>query len=126
MTYVFYPMMRAKRGLFVSIMATLLSSGLVHVGGTLSPGRWSAWTAALQMVYWSINGLAIYSVVVFPRRWPGWVERLGLRELAVWSVLGILATGTSFGVLFVARDHTENWGELLGYLGRLADIFPAR
>ena len=126
LTFVFYPMMRARRGLFAAIMVTLLSSGLVHVAGTLSPGRWSAWTAALQLAYWSINGLAIYSVVVFPRRWPEWVERLRLRDLAVWSLLGILATGASFGVLFVARDRTGSLGELLGYLGRLADVFPAR
>jgi hypothetical protein len=126
LTYVFYPMMRAKRGLFLTIMATLLASGLVHLAGALTPQRFDAWSAALGMGYWLINGLAIYSVIVAPKRWPGWVDRLRLRDLAVWSVLGMLATGASFGVLFVARDHTQNLADLVGYFARLADLLPRR
>lgn len=121
-TSVFFPLMRAKRGLFVAIMASLLSSGLVHLVSKMIPGGLTVWVVAVELAYWTLNGLAVYAVVSFPRRWPSLVERLGLRDSLIWSVAGILLTGAFYSVLFVARWKCDNWGELVAFLSRLTGI----
>ncbi len=126
-TYVFYPMMRAKRGLFISIMATLLLSGVLHLFGSLTldygssePGlRFDIIRAGRILTYWTLNGLAIYVVILIPRRFPDLMDRLRVRESIVWSMLGIVVTSIFYSTLFVLRDKCETPIEWWGFMQRL-------
>lgn len=118
-TYVFYPMMRAKRGLFISIMATLLMSGVIHFVGYLTPDRLDPSKAARTLFYWVVNGLAIYVVIVFPRKFPDIMDRLRVRESVLWSLFGILVTWSLYSTLFVLRDKCMTPAEMWSYFQRL-------
>jgi hypothetical protein len=111
--------MRAKKGLFVAIMATLLTSGVIHVLGYLTPERFDIMKAARIMIYWALNGLAIYVVIMVPRRVPDLLERLGVRTHVAWAVLGIVSTGLLYAILFMLRDKCLTFAEMLAYFQRL-------
>jgi hypothetical protein len=119
-TYVFYPLMRAKTGLFISIMATLLMSGVLHFVGYLTPERFQLTTAVRTMLYWGFNGLAIYVVIAIPRRFPGLMDRLRIRESVLWSLVGIASTAVYYSVLFVLRDRCATVTDAAALLRRLA------
>ncbi len=118
-TYVFYPMMRAKRGLFLSIMATLLMSGVIHLFGILTPERFDSGRVGRVLLYWTLNGLAIYVVVVIPRKFPALMDRLRIRKSVVWSCVGIVTTWLFYSILFVLRDKCLTPGDMASYLQRL-------
>jgi hypothetical protein len=118
-TYVFYPMMRAKRGLFLSIMVTLMMSGVIHLLDSLTPERFDLGKIARVMSYWTVNGLAIYLVIVIPRKFPGLLDRLKMRESVLWSAAGIVITSAFYSVLTAVRDQCLTFDDASGYLQRL-------
>ncbi len=118
-TYVFYPMMRAKKGLFVSIMVTLLMSGVIHLLGSLTPERFDLMRIVRVLSYWAINGLAIYVVVMVPRMWPDLIDRLKMRSSVLWSIVGIVATSSLYSILYVLRDECSTWADMADYLRQL-------
>jgi hypothetical protein len=118
-TYVFYPMMRAKRGVFLSIMATLLLSGVLHLFGSLRPDGFDPVRAGRILTYWALNGLAIYVVIMIPRRFPDLIDRWKVRENVVWSMFGVVVTSAFYSILFVLRDRCETPADWLGFVRRL-------
>jgi len=119
MTTVFYPLMRARRGLFLAVMATMLASGGVHLLGTLTPDRFE-WTRCLQLVvYWGINGLAIFLIIGVPRWFPSLVRRLGLSGNPAWAGLGIVLTTTFYSVLYLVRERCDSLVEMRDLFLRL-------
>jgi hypothetical protein len=118
-TFTFYPMMRAKRPLFVAIMSTLLISGVLHVYGRLFGGPLPVGTMLLILTYWVANGLAIYVVVSFPRQFPRLTARLRLAESRAWWVVGWLATNAFYAVLFFLHHDCAGLADAVAYLGRL-------
>jgi len=117
-------MMRAERGLFLSITTTLLLSGVLHLFGSLAFDfgsseldiRFDITRAGRILPYWTLNGLAIYLVTLIPRRFPDLVDRLRVRESVVWSMLGILVTSIFYSTLFVFRDKCETPIEWWGFM----------
>ena len=118
-TFTFYPLMRARKGLFASIMLTLGASGLLHLYGMAFGGPIGVTQAGLIVSYWLVNGLAIYAVVAVPRRIPALVARLRFAESPVWSVAGWLATSVFYAVLFFVHHECDSLVEVAGYFGRL-------
>lgn len=121
-TFTFYPMMRARIPLFVSIMATLLVSGLLHVFAHVGTAPLDFERAAITMLYWTVNGLAIYVVVAVPRAKPQLVERFGFRERRAWWVAGWLATSAFYAVMVTMSHTSDNFGDVAAYLGRLVAL----
>lgn len=121
-TYVFFPIMRAKRWLFIAIMAALLTSGVLHLIPVLLTGRGSEYEVASTLVYWTLNGLAIYVVVMIPRRFPGLLRAVRMEGGLGWSVVGVLATSAFYGLLYVGCHRCESWFELGDFLARLVTL----
>ena len=121
-TYVFYPMMRANKGLFLCVMATLLCSGVIHIVHLLTPTRFDPAYIARILGYWTFSGVAIYVVIVFPRAFPALLVRLHMRENVAWSVVGIAATSLTYSVAMVLRDKCPSWSDALSYLARLLQV----
>ncbi len=117
-TFVFFPIMRAKRWLFVAIMVSLITSGMLHIVPKMFSDQKDWFKINGMLTYWIINGLAIYVVVKVPLLFPSLVEKLGIRTSWVWSVIGVILTSAFYGVL---RDATgcENWNEVGDYFSRL-------
>ena len=121
-TFVFFPIMRAKRWLFVAVMASLLTSGLLHLVPVVIHTGASSATLVAQSAYWILNGLAIYVVLIVPQRWPKVVARLGMRQHQAWVVVGVILTSAFYAALYGIRANAENWESLLGYLSRLITL----
>ena len=118
-TFTFYPMMRAKLGLFPSIMATLLASGALHLLAHAAEGALTTDQAVLTMSYWTLNGLLIWLVVDFPRRFPGITARLGLDSRWYWGLIGWVLTSTFYAVAYYINREAESLADVPAYLGRL-------
>jgi D-alanyl-lipoteichoic acid acyltransferase DltB (MBOAT superfamily) len=121
-TFTFFPMMRAKISLFVSVMATLLVSGALHVWARVGTEPWNWEQTAITLGYWTINGLAIYVVVAFPRRWPRLTRRIGLDSSKIWWVVGWILTSAFYGVLFTINHDCDTLAEVPAYLARLIGV----
>jgi hypothetical protein len=119
LTFVFFPIMRGRRWLFGAVMAALLTAGLLHLTPILITTGFRAPRAVASLVYWGMNGLAIYFVIKFPQRFPRAVERLKLRENRVWWVMGIALTSAFYSVLHGVRAESGSWAEMGNYLSRL-------
>ncbi|MBP7147805.1 MAG: hypothetical protein KBD01_09685 [Acidobacteria bacterium] len=118
-TFTFYPMMRARVNLFFCVMATLLASGALHVVARASGLALTADEALLTLAYWALNGLLIYVVIAFPRRYPGLVQRLRIGESAAWSVAGWTLTSVTYAVLFFISRECHELAEVPAYFARL-------
>jgi hypothetical protein len=122
LTFVFFPIMRSRRWLFAAIMASLGTSGALHMVPALARGQ-SASQLTAHAVYWLINGLAIYAVIKATQLWPRTIDRLALRERPAWSIVGIILTSAFYAILHGFRVESESWAELTDYGRRLLD-FP--
>ncbi len=118
LTFTFYPLMRARRGLFVCVMAALLASGLVHLFARLGDPI-GFQKIGLTVLYWTINGLAIYAVLTIPRRIPRAIVWLRIGTSRTWMVAGWLATSAFYAVLFFVNQECETFSEVAAYLWRL-------
>lgn len=118
-TFTFYPMMRAKTGLFPSIMATLLASGALHLLAHAAEGALTVDQALLTMSYWALNGLLIWVVVDFPRRFPGITARLGLDNRWYWSLTGWALTSAFYAIAYYINREAESLADVPAYLARL-------
>lgn len=118
-TFVFFPIMRAKRWLFVAVMAALGTSGALHMAPLLLPQKFDAYRTLAVATYWILNGLAIYLVIKIPLVMPKTMKRLGVGSRRIWDVVGIILTSVFYAILTFARDHIKNSAELMEYLGRI-------
>jgi hypothetical protein len=118
-TFTFYPMMRAKYALFTSVMATLLASGALHLLAHAAEGALTVDQAVLTMSYWAMNGLLIWLVVDFPRRFPGLTARLGLDSRWYWGVIGWVLTSAFYAIAYYINREAETLADVPAYLGRL-------
>ncbi len=118
-TFTFYPMMRAKIGLFPSIMATLLASGALHLLAHAAEGALTVDQAILTMSYWALNGLLIWLVVDFPRRFPGFTARLGLDSRWYWALTGWVLTSAFYAIAYYINREADTLADVPAYFGRL-------
>lgn len=118
-TFTFFPMMRARINLFTCVMVTLLASGVIHVAAHASGGAMQASDGVLTMGYWAVNGLLIFVVVDFPRRFPQFAEKIKLEESPIWSVIGWVLTSALYAVLFYLNRECETLSEVPAYFARL-------
>lgn len=123
-TFTFYPMMRGKWSLFLSIMATLLASGGLHVLAHAAEGALTWEQAVLTMSYWSLNGLLIWLVVDFPRRYPGITRRLGLDSRWYWSLAGWVLTSGFYAIAYYINREAETLTDVPVYFARLLGLSP--
>jgi hypothetical protein len=121
-TFVFFPIMRAKQWLFVAVMVSLLISGILHVVARVFDTQINWLRITNTMMYWTLNGLAIYLVIKVPLLFPKAVERLNLKNSKAWSLLGIILTSVFYGVLVYVYQHCKNWAEVKDYLSRLCSL----
>jgi hypothetical protein len=122
-SFVFFPVMRARRWLFVAVMGALLTSGLLHVVPRELLGRTPDWSrVSIIMFYWAMNGLAIYLVIKVPLVAPRLVERLRLRTSPAWNVTGVVLTSAFYGVFVTVRSSCANWREVGDYFSRLLGV----
>jgi hypothetical protein len=119
LTFVFFPVMRSRRWLFAAVMAALLTSGLLHIVPPWVMRRLSAPQLTAHLLYWILNGVAIYAVLKIPQMYPRLVERIGLRNHFAWSVIGVLLTSAFYAVLHGFRVESDSWAELVDYGRRL-------
>lgn len=124
LTFVFFPVMRARRWLFAAIMAALLTSGLLHIVPMGLTRDVSAPQLTAHLLYWVFNGLAIYAVLKIPQMYPRLVERTGLRIRFAWSVIGVLLTSAFYAVLHGFRAESDSWADLIDYGRRLTTFGP--
>jgi hypothetical protein len=122
-TFTFYPMMRAKFGLFSSVMATLLASGALHLLAHAAEGALTMDQAILTMSYWTLNGLLIWFVVDFPRRFPGFTARLGLDRRWYWGLIGWVLTSAFYATAYYINREAETLADVPAYLARLLGGF---
>ncbi|MCU0231443.1 MAG: hypothetical protein MUC67_08695 [Acidobacteria bacterium] len=121
-TFTFYPMMRAKYGLFSSVMVTLLASGGLHLLAHAAEGALTIDQAVLTMSYWAMNGLLIWLVVDFPRRFPGVTSRLGLDRRWYWGVIGWVLTSAFYAIAYYINREAETLADVPAYIGRLLGV----
>lgn len=121
-TFVFFPIMRAKRWLFVAVMASLLTSGVLHIIPRLFDDRVSPFHIGNILFYWAINGIAIYVVIKTPMLFPKAVDRLKLKTSFTWSFIGIILTSAFYSVLIFMRTQCHNWADVTDYFQRLVSL----
>lgn len=124
LTFVFYPIMRARRWLFAAVMSALLSAGVLHAIPVMLINGFHAPHAAAHLVYWTVNGLAIYLVIKLPLLYPDLAGRLRMRDSRAWSVAGIVLTSAFYAVLHGLRSASGSWAEMGDYIGRLLGGLP--
>jgi hypothetical protein len=117
-TFVFFPIMRGKKWLFVAIMASLMVSGALHILPSFFGDQIPWFGICSGFSYWFLNGLAIYGVVKFPVLFPGAMDKLRIRSSNVWSVIGILLTSAFYGILHQGAGY-RNLTEVGDYFSRL-------
>ena len=120
-TFIFFPIMRARRWLFVAVMAALMTSGVLHVIPMIISEGLNSYKLTMNLVYWAMNGLAIYIVIKVPSIYPSQVKRLGIGKSRIWNWIGIVLTSVFYAVLNYARGNVGSWNDLLNYLDRLTD-----
>jgi hypothetical protein len=118
-TFVFFPIMRAKRWLFVSVMAALLASGALHIVPKYILGRYEPFRVGTGVTYWILNGLAIYLVLKVPLLFPKAVARVGIGTHRAWDVIGIVLTSAFYAIIVYIRSDCQSLSEVADYLGRL-------
>ena len=118
-TFVFFPIMKSRRWLFAAVMSSLLVSGFLHIFAAAIAGTTGVFASVLYMLYWTVNGLAIYAVIKVPQRFPRLVSALGMRSSLAWSVFGIVATSSFYAVLHGVRSSCRDWSEVAGFFARL-------
>ena len=124
LTFVFYPIMRARRWLFAAVMSALLCAGALHAVPVMLINGFHAPDAASRLVYWTVNGLAIYLVIKLPMLYPNLVGRLRISDSRAWSVAGIVLTSAFYAVLHGLRSASGSWAEMGDYVGRLLAGLP--
>ena len=82
-------------------------------------GTTGVFASVLYMLYWTVNGLAIYAVIKVPQRFPRLVSALGMRSSLAWSVFGLVATSSFYAVLHGVRSSCRDWSEVAGFFARL-------
>jgi hypothetical protein len=118
-SFIFFPLMRSRRGLFLAVMASLIGSGLLHIMPRVL-GVATEWRKiSIIMAYWVVNGIAIYAFIKIPQAAPRLVERLGMRTNRLWWAAGIAFTSAFYGVLVHARYSCDTWDEVGAYFQRL-------
>ncbi|MBM4340557.1 MAG: hypothetical protein FJ110_13570 [Deltaproteobacteria bacterium] len=117
-TFIFFPIMRAKKWVFIAIMASLMVSGILHLIPRFFDQEIPWFPIGSSLSYWFLNGLAIYAVVKFPTLFPGTMQKLKIRSSKVWSVIGILLTSAFYGILHQGASY-RNLTEVGNYLARL-------
>ncbi len=122
LTFVFYPIMRARRWLFVAVMGALLGAGILHVLPVFMTQGMGLPEFTARAAYWLINGMAIYLVIKIPGKYPALVERLGIRDSLAWSIVGIVLTSAFYAVLHGMRVASGSWAEMANYLGRIIGV----
>jgi len=122
LTFVFFPIMRAKRSLFAAVMASLCVSGLLHAVPSMLARGMSMSSIVANAVYWLANGFAIYVVLRIPQIHPRLIARLRIRDSLVWSAVGIILTSAFYAVLHGLRSEAETWAQLAGYVTRLTTL----
>ena len=121
-TFVFFPIMRSKQWLFVSIMAALLTSGILHVIPLFFEKEMDWFDLWGQLLYWTVNGLAIYAVLKVPLVYPKLMDRLKISSKNKgWSVVGVVLTSAFYAVLLTACG-SKNWNEMGNYFLRLFSL----
>jgi hypothetical protein len=120
-TFVFFPIMRAKRWLFVALMASLMTSGALHVVPQLLTDPSDHFALGMQAAYWFVNGLAIYAVVKFPQLFPRTIKRLRLDTHPLWPIVGVVATSAFYAILIGAME-SGSWSNAGDYLLRLIGL----
>jgi hypothetical protein len=118
-TWVFFPVMKAKRWLFAAIMLALLTSGLLHVLPVALIGRLTPFHVVVDLGYWLVNGLAIYLVIKIPMLFPRLVPALKMQGSMTWSIVGLVLTSSFYGVIHALRDTCDSWADFGHYLARL-------
>lgn len=122
LTFVFYPIMRARRWLFVAVMGALLGAGILHVLPVFMTQGMGLPEFTARAAYWLINGVAIYLVIKIPGRYPGMVDRLGMRDSLAWSIVGIVLTSAFYALLHGLRVTSDSWAEMANYLARIVGV----
>jgi hypothetical protein len=122
LTFIFYPIMRARRWLFAAVMAALLTAGVLHTVPVLIINGFHAPFVFASMVYWIANALAIYAVIQVPKRYPALIDRLGMRSSLAWSAVGVVLTSGFYAVLHGMRSWSGSWADLTGFLMRLVGV----
>ena len=117
-TFIFFPIMRGKKWLFVAIMAALMVSGFLHIVPLLFNEQILWFKVWSGLSYWFMNGLAIYGVVKFPFLFPEAMQKLKIRSSKAWSVIGILLTSAFYGILHQGASY-GNLAEVTNYFSRL-------
>lgn len=118
-TFTFYPMMRARVPLFLAIMGTLIASGLLHVYAHVGTAPLDFERMAITMLYWVVNGLAIYAVIAFPRRFARLHSQAGFETSRAWWFAGWVATSVFYAVLFTMHHDCESLADVPRYFARL-------
>lgn len=118
-TFVFFPIMRSKQWLFVSIMAALLSSGILHAIYLFFEKEMDWFSLGTTFSYWTINGLAIYVVLKVPLIYPKLMDKLKIStQSKAWSAIGVVLTSVFYAVLVTACS-VQDWIEMVSYFSRL-------
>ncbi|HEY0674389.1 MAG TPA: hypothetical protein VGD27_19090 [Longimicrobiales bacterium] len=119
LTFVFYPLMRARKGLFAAVMTALLAAGVLHTVPIALIRGFNASQVVAHSIYWVINGLAIYLVIKIPLMYPAIPARLGMRNSRAWSIAGIILTSVFYALLHGLRTEATSWAEMGHYVERL-------
>src|SRR4030042_1884179 len=60
-TFIFFPIMRGKKWLFVAILSSLMASGILHLLPRFFDDQIPWFGISSSLSYWFLNGLAIYA-----------------------------------------------------------------
>lgn len=123
-TFLFYPIMRARRWLFAAVMAALLGAGVLHTVPYAIINGFHAPRATASLIYWTVNGLAIYLVIKIPLLYPRLIDRAHIRDSHAWSVAGIVLTSAFYSVLHGLRTSSQSWAQMEDYVSRLLGVWP--
>jgi hypothetical protein len=116
-TFVFFPIMRRHRQLFLAVFGALLTSGILHMAPDILTGESSVSNVVAGLIYWFANAAAIYAVLALPTRFP---ERLaGLGDSRLWSVVGIVLTSCFYAVLHGLVESSDTWSSMASFCARL-------
>ncbi|HET9440585.1 MAG TPA: hypothetical protein VFO52_10460 [Longimicrobiales bacterium] len=121
LTFVFYPLMRARKGLFAAVMTALLAAGVLHTVPIALIRGFNASQVVAHSIYWVINGLAIYLVIKIPLMYPALPQKLGMRNSRAWSIAGIILTSAFYALLHGLRTEATTWAEMGHYVERLLE-----
>jgi hypothetical protein len=124
LTFVFYPIMRARRWLFAAVMGALVIVGIIHMLPRMMMTGLPGPEMTARAVYWIANGLAIYLVIKIPQSFPALITRLGMPGSRAWSVAGVVLTSSFYAFLHGLRISSDSWAHLRQYLISLTQVLP--